>query len=184
MAKLSDMKVLVMMTHGVEESEFTETIKPLKAEGAEVRVASPEGGEVQVMRHDEKTMMTRADMKTSDVNPSEFDALLLPGGTMNADKLRMDEDARRVAREMDRAGKPIAAICHAPWLLVSAGLVKDRKLTSYFTLQDDVRNAGATWVDEETVVDRNWLTSRSPKDIPAFNEKMLEAFAGARVGAR
>jgi protease I len=177
MSRLSGVNVMILMSDGVEESELTEPVKTLRNEGAAVSVASPEGGEVQVMRHDEKTMKADAQIKTSEANAAAVDAVLLPGGTFNADKLRMDESARRFVRQMDEAGKPIAAICHAPWLLVSAGLVKGRRLTSYYTLQDDVRNAGGEWVDEETVVDRNWLTSRSPGDLPAFNAKMVEMFA-------
>ena len=184
MAKLSDKKVAILITDGVEEVELMEPAKALRMEGADVIVASPGGGEVQVMRHDEKTMKANSQMKTADIQASEFDAVMLPGGTMNGDRLRMDEDARRFVRDMDAAGKPIAAICHAPWLLVSSGLARGRTLTSYFTLQDDIRNAGGNWVDEETVVDHNLLTSRSPADIPAFNQKMLEIFAGIPQPAR
>jgi protease I len=183
MAKLTGKKVAVLMTDGVEESELLETSKALKIEGAEVIVASPRGDEVQVMRRDEKTMMANSQMKTADLHASEFDAVLLPGGAMNGDKLRMDQDARRFVKEMNAAEKPIAAICHAPWLLVSADLVRGKRLTSFFTLEDDIRNAGGNWVDEETVVDGNLLTSRHPGDIPAFNAKMLEMFAGVKAAA-
>jgi protease I len=183
MPKLSNTKIAVLMTDGVEEAELTETVKALKMEGADVIVASPKGGEVQVMRHDEKTMKADAQRKTSELRASEFDGVMLPGGVMNADHLRMDEDSRRFVQEMDRSGKPIAAICHGPWLLVSAGLMNGRKITSYFTLQDDVRNAGGTWVDQETTVDRNWLTSRNPGDIPAFNTKMVEMFSKVKAAA-
>lgn len=183
MPKLSDKKIAILMTDGVEESELLEPSKALKMEGAEVIVASPKGGEVQVMRHDEKTMKANTQMKTSELKAADFDGVMLPGGAMNGDRLRMDQDARRFIREMNSAGKPIAAICHAPWLLVSSGLVNGRTITSYFTLQDDVRNAGGNWVDEETVVDGNILTSRSPDDIPAFNSKMLEMFAGVKQAA-
>lgn len=183
MPKLAGKKIAILMTDGVEESELLEPSKALKMEGAEVVVASPNGGEVQVMRHDEKTMMANTQMKTSELRASEFDGVMLPGGAMNGDRLRMDESARRFVQEMNEAGKPIAAICHAPWLLVSSGLVNGRTITSYFTLQDDVRNAGGNWVDRETVVDGNILTSRSPDDIPAFNSKMLEMFAAVRQAA-
>ena len=105
--------------------------------------------------------------------------MVLPGGALNADKLRMDQAAREFVRAMDQQGKPIAAICHAPWLLVSAGVVNGRTLTSYYTLQDDIRCAGGTWKDEEVVRDRNWITSRQPKDIPAFNRAVIEAIASA-----
>jgi protease I len=183
MPKLNGKKVAILMTDGVEESELLEPSKALQMEGAEVIVASPEGGEVQVMRHDEKTFKANSQMKTAELRASDFDAVMLPGGTMNGDKLRKDTDARRFVQEMNAGEKPIAAICHAPWLLVSAGLVKDRKLTSFFTLEDDIRNAGGNWVDEETVVDGNLLTSRHPGDLPAFNARMLEMFAGAKAAA-
>lgn len=177
MAKLSGINVAVLVTDGVEESELFDTIAALRAEDAAISVISPSGQAVQVMRHDEKTRTAQVQARISEANPRTFDAVLLPGGTMNADHLRMDEDARRFIRNMDEAGKPIAAICHAPWLLVSAGLVKGRTLTSYYTLQDDVRNAGGEWVDREVVQDGNWITSRNPDDIPAFNQAMIERVA-------
>jgi protease I len=133
------------------------------------------------MQHDVKSRTIRADLSLEKASPARYDATLLPGGTMNADKLRMEEKAREFVRELDADGKPIAAICHAPWLLVSAGLVDDRMLTSYYTLQDDIRNAGGTWLDEEVIVDDNWVTSRSPRDIPAFNREMIRLFAQSRA---
>jgi len=184
MAKLSGKRVAILMTHGVEESELMEPAKALRMEGAEVVVASPEGGEVQVMRHDEKTLKAETQAKTADLRASDFDAVMLPGGVMNSDRLRMDEASRRFVREMDEQGKPMAVICHAPWLLVSAGLVRGRTLTSYYTLQDDIRNAGGNWVDQEAVIDRNLLTSRSPRDLPVFNEKMVEMIAAVPQAAR
>jgi protease I len=184
MAKLTNRRVAVLITDGVEEAELTETLKALRREEAEIVVASPRGEEVQVMRHDEKTMKAASQASTGELSPHDFDAVLLPGGTMNADRLRMDEPSRRFVGSMDSDGKAIAAICHAPWLLISAGLVSGRRLTSYYTLQDDIRNAGGNWVDEETVVDRNWLTSRQPGDIPAFNSRMIEMFAEARQPVR
>ena len=183
MARLTGKKIAILMTDGVEESELLEPSKALQMEGAEVIVASPSGDEVQVMRHDEKTFKANSQMKTAELRASDFDAAMLPGGAMNGDRLRMDADARRFVQEMNGAEKPIAAICHAPWLLVSADLVRGRRLTSFFTLEDDIRNAGGNWVDEETVVDGNLLTSRHPGDIPAFNAKMVEMFAGMKAGA-
>jgi protease I len=112
-------------------------------------------------------------------NPAEFDAVLLPGGALNADNLRVNRDAQRFVREVDRAQKPIAVICHAPWLLISAKLTKGRKMTSYHTIQDDVRNSGAEWTDEQMVSDRNWVSSRQPSDIPAFNRGIAELFTQA-----
>jgi protease I len=136
------------------------------------------------MRHDEKTSREEAQARTPELYAADFDGVLLPGGAFNADQLRMDEDARRFVRAMDDDKKPIAAICHAPWLLVSARIVQNRMLTSYATLQDDIRNAGGTWVDQETNVDRNLLTSRHPGDLPAFNEKMVELFASVSTVLR
>ncbi len=113
------------------------------------------------------------------MNPEEFDAVLIPGGALNADALRVEEKAKEFVRKIDQAGKPIAVICHGPWLLVSAGLVRGRKMTSYHTIQDDLRNAGANWEDSECVRDRNWVSSRQPSDIPVFNREMIELFASS-----
>jgi protease I len=135
-------------------------------------------GEVQGMKHDEKADRFPVDMTIHQAHSHDFDGVLLPGGVMNADKLRMELHARAFVSEIDGAGKPLAAICHAPWLLVSAGLVKGRTLTSYYTLQDDIRCAGGIWKDQEVVRDRNWVTSREPKDIPAFNRATIELMAG------
>ena len=126
--------------------------------------------------HDAKADVFKVDDTLDRANPDDFDAVLLPGGALNADKLRMVPEARRFVQHFNQAGKPIAAICHAPWLLVSAGLVEGRTLTSYYTLQDDIRCAGGHWLDQELVHDRNWVSSRSPEDIPAFNRGMLELF--------
>jgi protease I len=178
---LHGMHVAVLVTTDVEETEILDTTKALRDAGAQVDVISPEGAEVQLMRHDDKTITLRANAALEKADPAQYDATLLPGGTINSDKLRMEENARDFVRALDDAGKPIAAICHAPWLLVSAGLVDQRTLTSYYTLQDDVRNAGGTWLDEEVIVDDNWVTSRSPKDIPAFNREMLRLFADSRA---
>jgi protease I len=133
-------------------------------------------GAVQTMKHDEKSEKVRIDLLAADALPEEFDATFLPGGTLNADTLRMDRKAREFVQGMERGGKPLAAICHAPWLLVSSGLVKGRRLTSYHTLQDDIRCAGGHWEDSEVVVDKNWVTSREPKDIPAFNRQVVALF--------
>jgi protease I len=135
---------------------------------------APHGGTVQGMRHDEKAEAFRVDRTLDETDPGQFDAVLLPGGALNADSLRMNTLARAFVKEMDGAKKPLAAICHAPWLLVSAGLVRGRHMTSYHTIQDDVRNAGAEWEDSEVVRDRNWVTSRSPKDISAFDRAMID----------
>jgi len=178
---LNGMHVAVLVTTDVEETEILDTTKALRDAGAQVDVISPAGEEVQLMCHDNKTGSIRANLALEKADPSQYDATLLPGGAINADKLRMEEEARAFVRAQDELGKPIAAICHAPWLLVSAGLVEQRTLTSYYTLQDDVRNAGGTWLDEEVIVDDNWITSRSPRDIPAFNREMIRLFAESRA---
>lgn len=179
---LSRMKVAILATQDFEESELTEPKKALEAAGATTVMISPKGGKIQAVRHDEKTIQVDVDKTLDQVKASEFDALLLPGGALNADALRVVPQAQEFVREMDRSGKPIAVICHGPWLLVSAGLVGDRKMTSYHTIQDDLRNAGAEWQDSECVRDRNWVSSRQPSDIPAFNREMIRVFAERRSG--
>jgi protease I len=119
----------------------------------------------------------KVDQTLDNVKPDDFDAVLLPGGAMNADALRMEKKAQEFVQKIDKAGKPIAVICHGPWLLVSAGLLKGRQMTSYFTIQDDLKNAGAKWTDQAVVHDKNWVSSRKPDDIPQFNKAMIDLFA-------
>jgi protease I len=133
------------------------------------------------MNHDEKADQFDVDLTLDAANPDDFDAVLLPGGALNADALRVEPRAQDFVRRIDRAGKPIAVICHGPWLLVSAGLTKGRIMTSYHTIQDDLRNAGATWVDREVVRDRNWVSSRRPSDIPVFTREMLALLAESKA---
>ena len=147
-------------------------------------VISPKQGQIQGVKHDEKADKVKVDMALNEANPDDFDAVLLPGGALNADALRVEKKAQDFVRKIDQAGKPIAVICHGPWLLVSAGLVRGRKMTSYHTIQDDLRNAGANWEDSEVVRDRNWVSSRQPTDIPAFNREMINLFASSRRGER
>ncbi len=180
MSDLKGIRVAILATDGVEEAELTEPRKFLDQLGAETTLVSPKSGEIQAMQHHEKGEMIRVDRPLGGANADEYDAILLPGGAMNADALRMSEEARRFVREADRAEKPIAVICHAPWLLASAGLVKGRTMTSYRTIQDDLRNAGANWKDEEIVRDKNWVTSRQPSDIPAFNRAFTELLTSAQ----
>jgi len=177
MAKLDKLKVAVLVTDGVEEAELAEPTRALGEAGADVAVIAPHDGQVQAFRHHDKSKKFDVDMVLDQVVPASFDALLLPGGALNADALRAESKAQAFIREMDEAGKPIAAICHAGWELISAGAVPGRKMTSYHTIQDDIRNAGGKWVDEEVVVDRNWVTSRQPDDIPAFNREMISLFS-------
>ena len=185
MSKLNGLRVAVLATDGVEEPELTEPVKALKGAGAVVTVVSLKTGEIQAMSHDiDKTVKIKVDRAVKDVSAEDFDAVMLPGGTVNADQMRTEPEVQAFLRSMQDAGKPFAAICHAPWELVSAGLVRGRTLTSYHTIQDDIRNAGGNWVDKEVAEDDNWVTSRSPKDIPAFNKAMLKLFAGALAASK
>ncbi len=179
---LKGVRVAILATDGVEKVELTLPRLSLEEAGADTVLIAPKP-EIQSMNHDEKDERFAVDMALKDANPEEFDAVLLPGGALNADKLRMETGARDIVQQIDAAGKPIAAICHAPWLLVSAKLVKGRRLTSYYTLQDDVTCAGGKWEDAEVIVDRNWVTSRKPDDIPAFNREMRTLFAKTRSRA-
>src|SRR5204863_2835571 len=148
-------------------------------------ILSLEPGSIQAVRHDlDKTVRVTVDRALGDATAEEFDAVHLPGGTVNADSLRMVPEVQAFLRAMQDAGKPIAAICHAPWELVSAGLVRGRRLTSYHTIQDDIRNAGGNWVDREVVEDGNWVTSRQPDDLPAFNRAMLALFSHSPAPTR
>jgi len=183
MADLSGLRVAALVTDGFEEPELTEPLRALQDAGAEVEIVSPRQGPVQAFRHHDKGKKILVDRLLHDVTADQYDALLLPGGALNADALRTLPDVKRLVRDMQEAGKPMAVICHAPWLLVSADLVRGRRLTSYHTIQDDIRNAGGFWVDQEVVEDDNWVTSRQPDDIPAFNQAMLKLFARAPKAA-
>jgi protease I len=185
MSKLAGFRVAVLANDGFEESELTESVKALKDAGAQVTIVSLKPGQIQGVRHDlDKTVKVRVDRTIGDANAEDFDAVHLPGGTVNADSLRMVPEVQAFLRAMQEAGKPLAAICHAPWELVSAGLVPGRTLTSYHTIQDDIRNAGGTWVDREVVEDGNWVTSRQPSDLPAFIRTMITHFSHSPVAAR
>jgi protease I len=177
MTDLSNLRVAVLATDGFEESELTEPVRALQDAGATVEIVSTEAGQIQAFRHHDKGQMVDVDRTFNDIKPDEYDAVLLPGGALNADVLRMEDKVRSFLQKIQEAGKPIAAICHAPWELVSAGLVKGRTLTSFYTVQDDIRNAGGNWVDREVVVDENWVTSRKPDDLNAFNREMLGLFS-------
>lgn len=174
---LNGVKVAILATDGVEQVELAEPRKALEEAGAKTTLLAPRSGKIQAMRHDEKAGEFTVDAVLDWAKPEEFDAVLLPGGALNADALRMEEAARRFIAKMDNAGKPIAVICHAPWLLISAGLVKGRKLTSYHTIQDDLRNAGAQWMDQSVVRDGNWVSSRQPSDLPVFNREIIQLFS-------
>ena len=173
-----NLRVAIIATDDFEEVEMTDPRKFLESQGAKTVLIAPHAGKIRAMRHDEKSGEYQVDQTLEQANPDEFDALLLPGGALNADALRVERKAQEFARDFDRQMKPIAVICHGPWLLVSAGIVRGRTLTSYHTIKDDLVNAGAQWVDSEAVVDRNWVSSRQPSDIPKFNEKIKELFWG------
>lgn len=175
--QLDGMRVAILVSNDFEQAEMTEPRKALEQVGATTTIISPEAGQVTGVNHDEKADSFKVDMTLDQANPNDFDAVLLPGGALNADFLRMNPQAQNFVQQIDSSGRPIAVICHAPWLLVSAGLVKGRTLTSYQTIQDDLRNAGANWVDQEMVRDRNWVSSRSPKDLGAFNPAIVSLFS-------
>jgi protease I len=162
---------------GVEQVEFESPWEAVQDAGAEVELLSPGGDEVQAFNHLDKGDTFEADREVSEADASEYDGLVLPGGVANPDQLRLDEDAVWFVRAFFEAGKPVAAICHAPWTLVEAGVVDGRTLTSWPSLRTDIRNAGGNWVDEEVHVDAGLVTSRKPDDLEAFNEKAIEEFA-------
>ncbi len=178
------MKVAILVAEDFEQSEMTEPRKALDEAGAKTTLISPKSGSVHGVKHDEKADTFKVDMTLDEAKPEQFDAVLLPGGALNADFMRAEKKAQEFVKKMDKEQKPIAVICHGPWLLVSSGLVKGRKMTSYHTIQDDIRNAGGIWEDSEMVRDRNWVSSRSPKDLPAFNKAMIELFAEHKAGRR
>ena len=173
---LNSIRVAILAMDGVERAELTEPRKALEQAGAQTTLFSPKKGKIQAVNHMDKADEIDVEATLEQADPENFDAVLLPGGAVNADHLRVQPRAQEFVRSMDRHGKPIAVICHGPWLLVSAGLVKGRRLTSYHTIQDDIRNAGGIWQDSEVVRDSNWVSSRQPSDIPMFNRAMIELF--------
>lgn len=176
MQTLTDLRVAVIATDGFEESELTQPVRALQGAGAKVDILSLEEKPIQAFKHLDKSIKVDVDQALADAYPQDFDALLLPGGALSADTLRAETVVLDFVRAFEQGNKPIAAICHAPWILVSSGLTPGRVLTSYHTIQDDIRNAGGRWLNREVVVDGNWVTSREPDDIPAFNTKMQELF--------
>jgi protease I len=184
MASLNGFRVAVIATDGFEEQELTEPVRALKDAGAQVTILSPKSGQLQAFRHMEKGITVPMDEALSEADADEFDGVVLPGGALNADFLRVLPELQSFLQTMQDAHKPTAAICHAPWELISAGLVQGRTLTSYHTIQDDIRNAGGNWIDQEVVEDDNRVTSRQPDDLPAFNETMLRLFSQSMAAAR
>jgi protease I len=177
-----DGKVVAFLTaqEGIEEVELTEPWKAVKDAGATPKLIAPESGEIQAFNHLDKGSTYTVDQSLEDADPADYDALVLPGGVANPDQLRTDERAIQFVQQIFAAGKPVGVICHGPWTLVEAGLVRRRKLTSWPSLQTDIRNAGGEWVDEEVVVDHGLVSSRKPDDLPAFCSKIVEEFAEGR----
>lgn len=166
-------KVAILATDGFEESELCEPLKALKKAGATVEIVSPKSGRIQGYKHFEKGAVVTVTKTLAKANAADYDALVMPGGVHNPDALRTDEAALEFVRAFFDAHKPVAAICHAPWTLIDAGVVSGRKLTSYKSIRTDLKNAGAIVVDEEVVLDGNLITSRCPDDLPAFNRELI-----------
>ena len=175
--KLDGVRVAILAADGFEQSELFEPKKALEEAGATVRIVSLQAGEIKGWNHTNWGETIEVDLTVDEANADDFDALQLPGGVMNPDKLRMNERAVNFVKAFFDAGKPVGAICHAPWTLIEADVVRGRTVTSYQSIRKDLENAGAKWVDEEVVTDNGLVTSRKPDDIPAFNEKIIEEFA-------
>jgi len=184
--RLQDKKIAFLMANeGVEQVELTEPLKAVREAGAEAELLAPEAGEIQAFNHLDKGDTFKVDRAVKDAEASEFDGLVLPGGVANPDQLRTKPEALEFVRSFFEAGKPVGVICHGPWTLIDAGVAKGRTLTSWPSLQTDLRNAGAEWVDEEVHVDQGLVTSRKPDDLEAFNAKIVEEFAeGVHEGQR
>lgn len=181
---LNGKKVAILVANGFEQIELTEPRDALEQAGAETHIISPEDGTVRGWAHTEWADEFDVDVPLANARESEYDALLLPGGQMNPDNLRTDTDAVAFTRAFFSAHRPVAAICHGPWLLVEADVVEGRRLTSYPSIRTDLINAGAEWVDEEVVVDDGLVTSRNPDDLPAFNQKLIEEVGEGMHAAR
>jgi len=171
--RLTGVRVAILATDSFEEAELIEPRKALQEAGAKTFVIAPHAGEIQAVQHDRKTLKVKVDQTLAEADPQKFDAVLIPGGRVNAEALRKDLLAQDFVRNMDQRRLPIAVICHGPWLLISANLVKGRHMTSYKAIEDDLSKAGAHWRDSEVVRDGNLLSSRQPSDIPRFNQEMV-----------
>lgn len=180
---LAGKKIAVLATDGFEQVELTRPVEALKIAGATVEIVSLKDGEIQGFKHHDKGDKVAVDRTLSDADASDYDGLVLPGGVINPDALRLEDEAVAFIQTFTKASKPVAAICHGPWTLINAGAVKGRRVTSWPSLRVDLENAGAEWVDEEVVVDKGLVTSRNPDDLPAFCTKMIEAFSEAPHGS-
>jgi protease I len=183
-AELNGRAVAVLATDGVEQVELTKPVQALKDAGAQVHVVAPKSGTIQGWNHFDKADAIPVDQPLAQASPESYDALLLPGGVINPDQLRLHPEAIAFIRHFVQSRKPIAAICHGPWTLIDAGGVQGRRMTSWPSLRTDLTNAGARWEDAEVVTDQGLVTSRKPDDIPAFCRKMIEEFREGRHGAR
>jgi protease I len=181
---LSDKRVAILVASGFEQIEMTSPREALEGAGAETDLISIEDDAVKGWEHTEWGDTFAVDVRVDDADPDDYDALLLPGGVMNPDKLRRNEKVQRFVRAFFDEGKPVASICHGPWTLIDAGVSKGRRMTSYPSIQMDLKNAGVKWSDEEVVVDQGLVTSRRPDDLPAFNDKMIEEIAEGRHARR
>ena len=177
-SKLSGKKIAILATDGFEQAELIEPRKALEEAGAKTEVISPRDGEIKGWNMREWGENVKVDKTLETAHPKDYDALVLPGGVMNPDRLRMDPLAVDFVRKFAETGKTVAAICHGPWTLIEAGVVKGRQLTSWPSLKTDIKNAGANWVDEEVCIDGQFITSRKPDDIPAFSRATIEAISG------
>jgi deglycase len=182
--ELRGKRIAALVENGFEQVELLEPRKALEGAGAKVDVISPQKSEVKGWNHTDWGQTVKVDVPLDQARPEDYDGLLLPGGVINPDKLRINTRAVEFVKAFATSGQPIAAICHGPWTLIEAGAVRGRKMTSWPSLQNDLRNAGAQWVDQEVCVDDGLVTSRKPDDIPAFNRKMIEEFAEGRHTAR
>ena len=174
MSKLSDKKVAILTENGFEEVELTSPKKALEEAGAQVHIVSPQKDKVRAWDHDHWSIELPVDVDLEKANADDYDALVIPGGVINPDKMRINKDCVEFAQQFLEAGKPVAAICHGPQLLIETGLISGRNMTSYHSIRTDLENAGVLWEDKEVIVDNGMVTSRSPKDLEAFNKKMIE----------
>jgi protease I len=184
MAQLNDKRVAILVADGFEQVELTEPRAALEEAGAETAIVSPAKGKVKAWDMTEWGEELPVDVPLDQAEADDYDALLLPGGVMNSDRLRRNVKAQKFVKAFFDQGKPVASICHGPWTLIDAGVARGRKMTSYDSIQTDLKNAGVDWVDREVVVDGNLVTSRKPDDIPAFNRAMVEQFAHQEAAAR
>lgn len=183
MPDIKQAKILIMATDGFEQSELTEPRKALEEAGAETEVVAPKEGKIRGWKSQDWGDEVSVDQILKDADPKDYDALMLPGGVMNPDKLRMQPEAVAFVKAFFEAGKPVGAICHGPWTVVECGAARGHRLTSWPSLKTDIRNAGGEWVDQEVVVDGNLVTSRKPDDIPAFNRELIELCSHSRSTA-